>query len=423
MIMEKQIFKVGGAVRDYLMGKTASDNDYVVVGSTVEDMLAAGYMQVGEDFPVFIHPETKDEYALARTERKSGQGYKGFETKTDGVTLEDDLRRRDLTINAIASTITNIHLGIWNYIDPFGGIDHIKSKTLMHVNTETFKEDPLRVLRLARFCAKFPDFNVEPSTVKLCRDMVESGELSHLVAERVWKETEKALGCAKPSRYFVFLKMIGALKVIFPEIDALVDVPAGPYTYHPEGDAFVHTMMVLDQATDTDVTEVMRFAALVHDLGKGRTPKDILPHHYGHEAGGVAPLMEMVDRLKIPNEYWKTAKVVVKYHTHVHNTFKLNIKTFVKVFEDIHINNEIQFRDLVDILVHVSQSDARGRGSFYEKQPYKQAAVFFKVMMDMAKVKARDLFTEEELKAASVGVIKDRLYKARLAAAKAALSK
>lgn len=409
-----KIYEVGGCVRDSLMGRTPDDIDYVVESSSHEQMIAAGFKQVGADFPVYL--KDGNEYALTRTERKSGNGHNDFTCNSQGVSLIEDLKRRDLSVNSVARDITT-----GDYIDPFNGREDIKNKILRHVDDDGFMEDPLRILRLARFCAKFPEFSVAPETVKFCKLMVLNGDLLHLTPERVWMETEKALNARRPSRYFIFLNMIGALEQVFPELFALVGVPAGPYKHHPEGDAFVHTMMVLDQATDSDLSEVMRFAALVHDLGKGRTPKNILPHHYGHEEGGIEPLNEMCDRLKIPNEYRDTAKVVCRYHTHVHNTFKLNPKTLVKVFQNIYINDERKFRDLVDRLVFVSRSDARGRGSFYANQPYPQAARFFNAMMDMHAIKARDVCTEEELK--NVNVVKSRLYKARLEAVKAALSR
>ena len=403
-------FLVGGAVRDIELGMKAKDFDFVVVGSSVDEMIEAGFKQVGADFPVFLHPDTGYEFALARRERSTGDSYKDFVFETDNVTLEDDLRRRDLTINAMA-------LGE-RVIDPFGGLHDLEAKVLRHVDAEGFKEDPVRVLRLARFCARYTDFEVAQETSDLCREMVKDGMLSALVPERVTAEMMKALGEKKPSRFFIFLQMVGALEVIFPEIAALHGVPQ-PYKWHPEGDCFVHTMMVLDQATDLRVSNdpLITFCALAHDLGKATTKPEILPSHHGHEDRGYYIVERMCDRLKMPTEYREHAKLVARYHTHVHNTFKLNPKTFVKVYEDLRMN---QNQNVVSMLAFVSKCDKRGRGSFFENVDYPQGQAFYDVMHALHELKARDVCTEEELKG-PFAVIKEKLYKARIAKAKQVL--
>ena len=404
-----QVYIVGGAVRDLLMGEMPKDQDFVVVGSSVEEMLSNGFKQVGADFPVFLHPETGDEYALARTERKTGVGYKGFEFSTDRVSICDDLERRDLTINAIAkSTKSDI------IIDPLNGREDINNKVLRHANEKSFVEDPLRVLRLARFCARFPSFTVARETTKLCRDVVASGELLNLTPERIALEMEKALGSERPSRFFFFLQMIGALEQVFPEIHSLIG-KTQPYEHHPEGDAFVHTMMVLDEATANTYDKVARFCALTHDLGKGRTPENILPHHYGHEERGVPIINDMCDRLKLSNEYRNNAVLIARYHTHIHNFHKLNPKTIVKMYEDLKMSqNPMVHAYLAD----VSMYDAHGRTSFYKNTKYPNALKAYNIFSDMHSVKARNICTEEEL--ANVNIIKKKMYNARLVIAKRA---
>ena len=278
-----QIYLVGGAVRDELLGSAVTDKDYVVVGSSVDEMLAAGFRPVGKDFPVFLHPKTQDEYALARTERKVASGYKGFtiHAATD-VTLEEDLGRRDLTINAMAKSSDG------QLIDPYGGLADIHSKTLRHVSA-AFAEDPVRILRIARFAARYADFSVAPETHALMQQMVDAGEVDALVAERVWQELSKGLMEVKPSRMFEVLRSCGALKRLLPELERLWGVPQ-PEKYHPEIDTGVHVMMVIDYAASKNFSLPVRFAALMHDLGKGTTPKEVLPRHIGHEARSVSPV-------------------------------------------------------------------------------------------------------------------------------------
>ncbi len=409
-------YLVGGAVRDMLMGLRPKDKDYVVVGSDDQRMLDNGFVRVGKDFPVYIHKDDKEkcEYALARTERSTGDAYTDFEVVTDDVTLEMDLGRRDLTLNAIA-------FADGCYVDPFGGVKDLNKRILRHVNADAFREDPVRVLRIARFLARWPDFEVAQETSDLCRQMVNDGMLSALVPERVTAEMMKALGEAKPSRFFIFLQIVGALEVVFPEIAALHGVPQ-PYKWHPEGDCFVHTMMVLDQATKLSPNhdqQLFRFCALTHDLGKATTPKDVLPSHHGHEDRGFYIVERMCDRLRIPTEFRDHAKLVARYHTHVHNTFKLNPKTFVKVYEDLKIN---QNKNVTWILPLVGWADKRGRGSFFEAVEYPQEEAFQNVMEELHLIKARDVCTPEEL-AGNFNVIKVKLYKARLATVKEVLQR
>ncbi len=320
-------YLVGGAVRDGLLGLAVKDRDHVVVGATPALMEGLGFFAVGRDFPVFHHPVTHEEYALARTERKSGQGYKGFTVyaETD-VTLEQDLGRRDLTINAMAQD-ANGHV-----IDPHGGQDDLRAGVLRHVSPQAFVEDPVRVLRLARFAARFPDFTVAPKTLGLVRDMVASGEMQHLVAERVWQELSKGLMEGHPERMFEVLRETGALKELIPELDALWGVPQ-PAKHHPEVDTGVHIMMVLQQAARAGATLDVRLACLFHDLGKGITPKDMLPSHHGHEGDGVPLVQAACKRLKVPSPIRDLAMMVCKDHTLVHTCQVLRMGSLVDLFE------------------------------------------------------------------------------------------
>ena len=302
-----KIFLVGGSVRDRLLGLPASDRDYVVVGATPEQMLASGYQPVGKDFPVFLHPQTKEEYALARTERKSGRGYTGFAFHAaPDVTLEEDLRRRDLTINAMAMDEHG------TLIDPHGGARDIASKTLRHVS-EAFAEDPLRVLRLARFAARFTEFSVAPETMALCRQLVDEGEIRELVAERVWQELSRGLMEAQPSRMFGVLRGCGALAVLAPELDRLWGVPQKAI-YHPEIDTGIHIMQVIDYAANRGWPLATRYAALTHDLGKGLTPADILPAHHAHEARSAKLVDALSARWRVQREVAELARAVAAEH-------------------------------------------------------------------------------------------------------------
>jgi len=323
-----QIYQVGGAVRDSLLGLPVKDRDYVVVGATPEQMLAAGYRAVGKDFPVFLHPKTQQEYALARTERKTGKGYKGFSVYSDPeVTLEEDLARRDFTINAIAQAEDG------SLIDPFSGQLDIQKKVLRHV-TDAFGEDPVRILRAARFLARFTEFTVAPETLFLMRDMVAAGEVDALVPERVWQEIAKGLMEKQPSRMFEMLRDCGALKIILPELDRLWGVPQTA-TYHPEIDTGIHVMMVIDYAAKQGYSLPVRFAALTHDLGKGTTPVEVLPRHIGHELRSVDLIREVVARLRVPNDCKDLALVVAKYHGKLHAARQMKASTLLQFLEEL----------------------------------------------------------------------------------------
>lgn len=305
-----KIYQVGGSVRDKLLGLTAHDRDYVVVGATVDDMLAAKFLPVGKDFPVFLHPETNEEYALARTERKSGRGYSGFAFHASpDVTLEADLQRRDLTINAMALDADG------TLIDPYGGARDVAAKVFRHVS-DAFSEDPLRVLRVARFAARFTEFVVVPETLMLCKKLVDDGEIAELVAERVWQEMSRGLMEKKPSRMFEVLRACGALAVLAPEIDRLWGVPQKPQ-WHPEIDTGIHVMQAIDYAADKGWPLATRFAVLTHDLGKGTTPADILPAHHAHEARSVKLVAELCARWRVPRECNELATHVASEHGNI----------------------------------------------------------------------------------------------------------
>lgn len=351
-------YLVGGAVRDILMGRTAQDQDWVVVGSTPEEMLARGFLPVGKDFPVFLHPETREEYALARTERKSGRGYRGFVVCADPtVSLEEDLGRRDLTINAIAVDDTD-HL-----VDPFDGQGDIEHKVLRHVRAHAFAEDPVRVLRLARFAARYVDFQVAPETLKLCQAMVAQGELDHLVAERVWQELAKGLMEPKPSRMFDVLRACGALRVLLPELNCLWGVPQ-PAAHHPEIDTGVHVMMALDLAAQEGASLEVRFAVLTHDLGKGVTPDELLPAHHGHEAAGVPLVQAVAQRLRAPRSCEDLAVLVAREHTHVHRCKSMRNGSVISLLERLDA-----FRRPARLaqVVQACEVDARGRLGLHDR--------------------------------------------------------
>ena len=310
---EVKIYCVGGAVRDRLLGLPVQDHDWVVVGSTPEDMVAQGFQPVGKDFPVFLHPQTHEEYALARTERKTARGYQGFAVyAAPDVTLEQDLLRRDFTINAIAQDDEG------NLIDPHNGIADLRAGVLRHVSA-AFNEDPVRILRAARFAARF-GFAIAPETLVLMRDMVNNGEVDALIAERVWQELARGLMERKPSRFFETLRSCDALAKIIPEVDALFGVPQ-PEKHHPEIDCGIHTMMVVDDAARHDYALEVRFAALTHDLGKATTPKDILPRHIGHESRSVELVKKLSQRLRVPSECRDLALLAARYHGDIHKAF------------------------------------------------------------------------------------------------------
>ena len=346
-----QTYIVGGAVRDELLGLAVKDRDYVVVGSSPDEMEKAGFRPVGKDFPVFLHPKTHEEYALARTERKTGSGYKGFAVHTSpDVTLEEDLARRDLTINAIAKDAEG------QLIDPFNGLADIQSKTLRHVS-DAFAEDPVRILRVARFAARFTAFSVAPETNRLMQQMVQAGEVDALVAERVWQELAKGLMEAKPSRMFEVLRACGALQKILPELDKLWGVPQ-PAQHHPEIDTGVHVMMVIDYTASQNLPLPIRFAALMHDLGKGTTPQEILPRHIGHEERSVHLLKEVSKRLRVPNDCKELAQIVAKFHGKLHQAPSMKPSTRLSFLMELDaIRQPARFKDFLK----ACEADSRGR--------------------------------------------------------------
>jgi tRNA nucleotidyltransferase (CCA-adding enzyme) len=359
-----EIYLVGGAVRDKLLGLPVKDRDWVVVGATPESMTALGYKIVGADFPVFLHPETKEEYALARTERKSGQGYKGFTVYAGpDVTLEQDLARRDLTINAMAEDAAG------RLIDLFDGATDLKRGILRHV-APAFAEDPLRVLRVARFAARF-GYPVAHETQQLMRTLVETGEMETLVAERVWSELERALAEKQPVRFFEALRECGALQRLLPELDALFGVPQPP-EHHPEIDTGVHTLMVLAQATRLSPDARVRFAALLHDLGKGTTPASEWPKHIGHEERGIVLVRNICTRLRVPNDYRDLAVLVARYHTHCHRAAELRDATLLETLEAL---DAFRRPERLEAFVLACEADARGRTG-HEDRPYPQADIF-----------------------------------------------
>jgi tRNA nucleotidyltransferase (CCA-adding enzyme) len=362
-----QIYKVGGAVRDALMGLPVHDHDWVVVGASPDEMLALGYLPVGKDFPVFLHPETHEEYALARTERKTAPGYHGFAFHAaPDVTLEQDLARRDLTINAMAQPADAP--GLEGVVDPFGGRRDLQDRVLRHVS-DAFREDPVRILRLARFAARFDGYGVAPETMALVRDMVAGGEVDALVAERVWQELARGLMEARPSRMFELLREGGALARLLPEVDALWGVPQRA-EYHPEIDTGVHLMMVLDMAARLQAPLAVRFACLCHDLGKATTPPDVLPRHIGHEQRSAALLRELCERLRVPNDCRHLADVVAREHGNIHRSGELGAAALLRLLERCDaLRKPARFREAL----LACECDARGRlGKTEEEYPQRQ---------------------------------------------------
>ena len=354
-----KIYRVGGAVRDKLLNYFSDENDWLVVGATPEEMVELGYVPVGNDFPVFIQPQTGEEYALARTERKSGHGYAGFTFHAAAdVSLEDDLVRRDLTINAMAEDEQGV------LYDPYGGQRDLSAKILRHVS-DAFTEDPLRVLRVARFAARYHHlgFTVAAETMDLMTAISTSGELDYLVAERVWKETERALGERSPDIFIETLRQCGALKVLLPEVERLFGVPQRA-DYHPEIDTGIHTLMALQQSVRLSDRSAIRFAVLVHDLGKGITPDDVLPSHKGHEARGVALVDDVCDRFKVPNDVRQLALAVTEYHLMCHKAQQLKPETIVNLLKGI---GALKSRDKLEDFILCCEADARGRTGFEDR--------------------------------------------------------
>ena len=371
------IFVVGGAVRDALMGLPVSDRDWVVVGSTPDAMTAQGYAPVGKDFPVFLHPQTREEYALARTERKTARGYKGFAVQAaPEVTLEEDLARRDLTVNAMAVPEALAHQphSTWtgHIVDPYHGQRDLQAKVLRHV-TDAFAEDPVRILRVARFAARFADFSVAEETMTLMRQMVNDGEVNHLVPERVWQELARGLMSDKPSRLFEVLRACGALKVLLPELDRLWGVPQRP-EYHPEIDTGVHMMLVMDMAARLNMPLAVRVACLMHDLGKGTTPADVLPRHIGHEARSVKLLQSVCARLRVPTDCKELAEVVAREHGNIHRSAELGPEALMRLLDRC---DAIRQPERFARVLQACECDARGRLGL-DEAAYPQAARLLK---------------------------------------------
>jgi tRNA nucleotidyltransferase (CCA-adding enzyme) len=359
-----KVYLVGGAVRDELLGRPVAERDWVVVGATPREMLDAGYRQVGKDFPVFLHPETGEEYALARTERKVARGYHGFELRfSPDVTLEEDLRRRDLTVNAMARDTDG------TLIDPCGGLPDLEARVLRHVS-EAFNEDPVRILRVARFLARFQPlgFAIAPETLARMRAMVAAGEVDALVPERVWQETDRALGEPAPEAWLRLLHDCGALGRVLPELDALYGVPQ-PEKWHPEIDTGLHMELVLQAAADLTQEPRIRFAALMHDLGKGRTPRSSWPRHIGHEARSVQLVREIAARLRVPTDYRELAELAARWHGVAHRAEELRPRTVLELLEACDaFRRPERFRELLLAF----EADHRGRGGF-RLRPYPQA--------------------------------------------------
>lgn len=399
-----KIYTVGGAVRDEMLGLPVSDRDHVVVGATPEQMLALGYRAVGSDFPVFLHPETREEYALARTERKTAPGYRGFVFHAaPEVTIEEDLARRDLTINAMAVAADG------TLVDPYRGRVDLVARVLRHVSP-AFAEDPVRILRIARFSARYREFAVAPETLALMRGMVDSGEVDHLVPERVWNEIARGLMEKQPSRMFATLRECGALARLMPEVDALFGVPQRA-SFHPEVDTGVHVMMVVDMAARLRLSLPARFAALTHDLGKALTPAEALPRHTGHEAASVRLLKPLCARLRVPGECRELAVLVAQYHGNIHRAEELRPATMVSVMERCDaLRRPERFNDLLG----ACEADYRGRLGF-EERAYPQADMWRSAMAAMCSVDAGAIAqacTAEDRAAR----IPERIHEARVAA-------
>ena len=393
-----EVYLVGGAVRDEQLGLPVKERDWCVVGATPDELLSKGYRQVGKGFPVFLHPETNEEYALARTERKTGAGYHGFEFQTSpDVTLEADLSRRDLTINAMARDADG------NLIDPFDGMADLEHRVLRHIS-DAFSEDPVRILRTAKFKARFAGlgFELAGETLDLMAQMVSDGEADSLQADRVWQETEAALAGPNPHLYFQVLRDCGALAVVFPELDALFGVPQPPQ-WHPEIDCGLHALMVLEQAAKLSDDIAVRFAALVHDLGKATTAKENLPSHPGHERRSVKLVNKMSKRLPVPRACRELGVLVAEYHAHCHRAFELRPQTILKLLKEIDaFRRPERFRKFL----LACEADARGRTGFEDK-PYPQAAYLERAGKEAGRVKA-DQAADTATNGAAIGAEIDK---------------
>lgn len=377
-----QIYQVGGSVRDELLGLPVTDRDWVVVGATAQEMVDRGYRLVGKDFPVFLHPQTHEEYALARTERKVAPGYKGFTIHAaPDVTLEDDLRRRDLTINAMAQAPDG------TLIDPYNGAGDIRQRRLRHVSA-AFAEDPVRILRVARFASRFATlgFEVAEETLALMKAMVQAGEVDALVPERVWAELERALGEPRPSRFFEVLRACGALPILFPELAQLFGVPQ-PQQHHPEIDSGIHTLQVLDRAALLSDDTRVRFAALLHDLGKGATPREEWPRHINHEERGLALIENLCERLRAPNDYRDLALLMGKFHGLCHRAEELRSATLLDTLQGL---DAIRRPERFEQFLLACEADSTGRPG-YEQQGYPQAALMRRMLQAVQTVDAAAL--------------------------------
>lgn len=411
---------VGGAVRDALLGLPVQDHDWVVVGATPEALVARGYLPVGKDFPVFLHPETREEYALARTERKTARGYRGFVVHAEpDVTLEQDLARRDLTINSIAVPSSNpgatagFDPDFSALIDPFGGQKDIRDKVLRHV-TGAFREDPVRILRLARFAARFPDFSVAPETMALMQAMVAEGEVDALVAERVWQEIARGLMEKTPSRMFEVLRESGALQKLLPEVARLWGVPQ-PAAHHPEVDTGVHLMMVLDMSARLQGSLAVRFSCLCHDLGKGTTAADVLPRHIGHEERSARLLKGVCERLRVPVDCREMADVVAREHGNIHRSESLNAASLVRLLERCDAFRKPQ--RFADVLL-ACECDARGRLGL-EDSPYPQRAHLLEALSTAQAVDTHQLAMQAQAAGRGGQQIGEAIHRARVNAVQA----
>ncbi|MDP1897546.1 MAG: multifunctional CCA addition/repair protein [Sulfurimicrobium sp.] len=396
-----RIYQVGGAVRDELLGLPVQDRDYVVVGATPEAMVKLGFRPVGKDFPVFLHPRTHEEYALARTERKTTPGYKGFQVYAEPeVKLEQDLARRDLTINAIAKDDAG------KIIDPYHGVSDIRAGILRHVS-QAFVEDPVRILRVARFAARFEQFTIAPETLELMREMVRNGEIDALVPERVWQELAKGLMECQPSRMFLALRECGALARIFPELDRLFGVPQ-PVQYHPEVDTGIHVMMAIDYAATCGYPLEVRFAALTHDFGKGTTPQAEWPRHIAHEQRSFELIKPFCERLRVPNACRDLALVTARFHGVVHRALELRSETLLKLYLE---TDALRQPERFEYFLQACEADFCGRAGF-DRQPFAQADL---LRLGLAVVVAVDAGTVAK-QCADPGQIRGRVHEARLAA-------
>ncbi len=412
-----QIYMVGGAVRDALLGLPVQDRDWVVVGATPEELVAQGFIPVGRDFPVFLHPQTREEYALARTERNTARGYRGFVVHAEpDVTLEQDLARRDLTINSIAAPARQerataiFEPDFEALIDPYGGQQDLLRKVLRHV-TEAFREDPVRILRLARFAARFPDFSVAPETLALMQDMVVDGEVDALVPERVWQELARGLMEAKPSRLFEVLRKCGALQKLLPEVARLWGVPQRA-NYHPEVDTGIHLMLVLDMAAQLQAPLTVRFACLGHDLGKGTTPTDMLPRHIGHEESSARLLKGVCERFRVPTDCREMADVVAREHGNIHRSGDFSAVAVVRLLERCDAFRKP--RRFADILL-ACECDARGRLGF-EHSPYPQRQRLLEALAAAQSVATDQVAANAQAAGQSGKQIGEWIHQARVAA-------